>query len=655
MSDTDDELRIRLGRIGNRRGRNPVGYLNRVRGIAFKAGVGQPRHSAAFNGSRIGRGYAQGAISANRRTAGARRVVIKARIVRIKSSESGAVTAHLRYLQRDGVTREGEPGELYDAVSAQADGQVFAQRGGRDRHQFRFIVAPEDGAELTDLKPFVRDLMRQMEVDLGTRLDWVAVDHFNTSHPHSHIVVRGKDERGQDLVIARDYIAYGFRARASDLITRELGPESELDTLRKLENEVDAERFTRLDRAILRETDGDTFRLSARQQRDPREHAMRMGRLRTLERLGLANETAPGVWRIVPEIETTLRRMGERGDIIKTMHRDLTAAGIHRAPADHVIFDGQAIGARIVGRLVAEGISDELHDRRYVIVNGTDGRTHYADLGVRQAADEPLIRNTIVEIRSREVSPRNVDRTIADIARYNRGIYSAELHRAFDAKASGEFIQSHVRRLEAMRRKGLVERSANDEWSVGVDHLDRATRFEAAQRSRNPVSITVLSWQTLDELPVAAGATWLDRQLVARSPEVIASIRPGSEIEGALRLRRQWLLEQGLAHEHGGRIAFARDLLQTLEKRELAEIGARMTHEMGLDYVEIQRGERITGTYRRMLTLSSGRFALIERAHDFSLVPWRPVLERAKGQSVTGLVGGDGISWSIGQRRGLSL
>jgi hypothetical protein len=136
---------------------------------------------------------------------------------------------------------------------------------------------------------------------------------------------------------------------------------------------------------------------------------------------------------------------------------------------------------------------------------------------------------------------------------------------------------------------------------------------------------------------------------------VIASIRPGSEIEGALRLRRQWLLEQGLAHEHGGRIAFARDLLQTLEKRELAEIGARMTHEMGLDYVEIQRGERITGTYRRMLTLSSGRFALIERAHDFGLVPWRPVLERAKGQSVTGLVGGDGISWSIGQRRGLSL
>jgi hypothetical protein len=206
-----------------------------------------------------------------------------------------------------------------------------------------------------------------------------------------------------------------------------------------------------------------------------------------------------------------------------------------------------------------------------------------------------------------------------------------------------------------MRRQGLVERSASDDWSVGADHLERATRFEAAQRSRNPVRITLLSWQSLDELPGASGATWFDRQLVARSPEVIASIGPGSEFEGALRLRRQWLLEQGLAREQGGRIAYVRNLLQTLERRELAEVGVRLARETGLDYTETKPGDRVTGTYRRMLTLSSGRFALIERARDFSLVPWRPVLDRAKGQAVTGVVGGEGISWSIGQKRGLGL
>ena len=322
MSDTDDELRVRLGRIGNRRGGKAVGYLKRVRKIAAKAGAARPRRSATFNGSRIGRGHAVGTVSASRRPAGARRVVIKARIVRIKSGETGAVRAHLRYVQRDGVTREGEPGELYDAGSSRPMAGIRAA-GEQDRHQFRFIVAPEDSAELTELKPFVRDLMRQMESDLGTKLDWVAVDHFNTGHPHSHIVVRGKDDHGQDLVIAREYIAHGMRARASELVTRELGPESELDQLRKLEREVSAERFTRLDRALLRDLSEGVLTPSTKPERDPRQHALRMGRLRTLERLGLADEAAPGRGAWLGDIEPTLRRMGERGDIIKAMHHEL--------------------------------------------------------------------------------------------------------------------------------------------------------------------------------------------------------------------------------------------------------------------------------------------------------------------------------------------
>jgi len=653
MSNTNDEFRVRLGRTGNRRGRKATGYLQRVRKIAAKAGAVGPRRSSAFTGSRIGRGHAQGTVSAGRRPAGARRVVVKARIVRIKAGDNGAVIAHLRYVQRDGVTREGEPGELYDASGNRADGKAFAETGREDRHQFRFIVAPEDSGELADLKPFVRDLMRQMESDLGTKLDWVAADHFNTGHPHSHIVVRGKDDQAKDLVIARDYIAHGIRGRASELITRELGPESELEAMRKLENEVSAERFTRLDRVILRDATEGTLMLAAKPERDPQRHATRMRRLRTLEQMGLAEETAPGVWRFLPEMEPALRRMGERGDIIKTMHRDLTAAGIHRAAGDHVIFDGQAGAAPVIGRLVAEGVSDELHDRRYVIVDGVDGRTHYIDAGVRQVTSEPLIRNTIVEVRARDVSPRDVDRTVAEVAGRNHGVYRTELHREFDPKASREYIEAHVRRLEAMRRQGLVERSSSGDWAVGAHHLERAAQFEAAQRSRNPARITVLSWQSLDELPGASGATWLDKQLVARSPQAIASTGLGTELDGALRLRRQWLLEQGLAREQNGRIAYARNLLQTLERRELAEVGARMTRETGLDYVETKPGDRITGTYRRMLTFNSGRFALIERARDFSLVPWRPVLERAKGQAVTGVAGGEGISWSVAIKRGL--
>jgi hypothetical protein len=186
----------------------------------------------------------------------------------------------------------------------------------------------------------------------------------------------------------------------------------------------------------------------------------------------------------------------------------------------------------------------------------------------------------------------------------------------------------------------LAERLADGEWRVVPDHLDRAARFEEANRLQRPVQMTVLSWQNLEALPGAVGATWLDRQLVAKAPETIAPTGMGSEVGSALRVRRQWLLDQRLAREQGGRILYARNLLQTLERRELAEVGARIASETGLGYAEIKRGDQVSGTYRRMLTLNSGRFALIERAHDFVLVPWRPVPERARGKRSAGASAG---------------
>jgi type IV secretory pathway VirD2 relaxase len=173
--------------------------------------------------SRIGRGQSVAdrlKFTAAERGAGRRmrRVVVKARIVRLKLG-SRAADAHVRYLQRDGTSRDGERGRLYGAETEEADGKAFTERGREDRHQFRFIVAPEDGDNLSDLRAFTRDVMGQMEKDLGTRLDWVAVDHFNTGHPHSHVIVRGRDDLGKDLIIAQDYITDGVRLRAQELAT----------------------------------------------------------------------------------------------------------------------------------------------------------------------------------------------------------------------------------------------------------------------------------------------------------------------------------------------------------------------------------------------------------------------------------------------------
>jgi type IV secretory pathway VirD2 relaxase len=636
----DDPFRPKLGRIRDRKGGKTLPYISRVLESAGKSTSGRSRRVARFTGARIGRGRAQGAIAAGRRRqAGQRRVIIKTRIVRMQ--DLGAAKAHLRYIQRDGVTPQGEPGQLYDVGSDRADGKAFLERSGEDRHQFRFIVSPED--ELDDLKPFVRDLMRQMESDLGTHLDWVAVDHSNTGHPHTHVILRGKDDRGADLVIARDYIAHGMRETASDLLTRELGPQTELDMIRKLERAVDQERFTRLDRAILRDAEDGRLALGQHRAHD----ALRMGRLRTLERLGLAREEEAGVWRIAPDLEPVLRRMGERGDIIRTMQRELgeTSRG------DYAIYDPADPGARrLVGRVAVRGLHDEITDRQYLILDGVDGCHHYVDIGL---AEEAPGAGAVVAVQPRPVTLRAADRTVAEVAAAHGGRYGADIHLQHDPNASVAFVEAHVRRLEAMRRAGAgVDRTPDGSWLIGSDHLDRATAFERGRSRIMPVTIETLSHWPLDRQVGADGATWLDRELVATTPSAIRDAGFGREVGAAIDRRRQWLLAQDLARRDGEQIRYPSNLIAVLRQRELRRVGAQLSRELGLDLAETRPGSRIEGVYRRRLDLASGRYALIERGDAFSLVAWRPVLERNLGRAVSGIERGDTISWTLGRQRG---
>ena len=342
---------------------------------------------------------------------GSRRVIVRARYSRQRAGDLGAVKAHLRYIQRDGITRDGQPGRLYDATSDDVDGGTFLDRSEGDPHQFRFIVSPEDSARLPDLKPFVRDLMRQMEQDLDTKLDWVAIDHFNTGHPHTHIVIRGRDDQGRDLVMARDYIGHGVRARAQALVTLELGPESEVERLQKLASEVEQERFTRLDRALLGRAQDGLLVISTADGEDPMRQTMRAGRLKTLERLGLATERRPGVWALDAGLEPKLRRLGDRADTYRMMQRALKEAGIERGGTQLAVFERGRRETPVVGKVVAVGLVDEITDRQYAIVDGADGRVHYAELG-RLKPDEAPSRGMIVSLVSDrlEGKPRSTPR-----------------------------------------------------------------------------------------------------------------------------------------------------------------------------------------------------------------------------------------------------
>lgn len=293
MAD-DDSFEPRLGRIRSTGGSKSKRYVGRVLAATVLAGGGGRRRGARFDGSRIGRGASRARVAAS--GAHARRAVVKARLVRLGTKGVAAARAHLRYIQRDGVTREGTPGKLYDAAGDEADGKVFLDRQVDDRHQFRFIVSAEDGAEYQDLKPFVRRLMTQIEDDLGTKLDWVAVDHCNTGHPHTHIMLRGVDDQGQNLIIAKDYIRHGMRARAEQLVTLDLGPRTAREIEAGLRTEITAERLTSIDRSLVRDADGEGIVTAT--GRDPRDQALRAGRLQKLADLGLAEEMGAGRWRL---------------------------------------------------------------------------------------------------------------------------------------------------------------------------------------------------------------------------------------------------------------------------------------------------------------------------------------------------------------------
>jgi len=656
MARDDEDFTPRLGRIGSRGSADGRRYVHRVLRAATLAGSGtRAAARSRFHGNRIGRGSGVGRVLAARGVHAAfrrRRVVVKSRIVKLAGQGLKAARLHLRYIQRDGVTREGREGELYDAVSERADGGAFLARSQGDRHQFRLIVSAEDAAEYEDLKGFTRRLMRQMEQDLDTRLDWVAVDHYNTGHPHSHVVLRGKDERGRDLVIAREYLSTGMRERAAEIVTFDLGPRSDAEIERRLRLEMEQERFTSLDRDLLREADAQGRLVSGAATGNLLRQTLHAGRLQKLRRLGLAEEGAPGRWTLAGDLEAVLRRMGERGDIIKTLHRAMARDGQARAAADYAIYDPADPDARrLVGRVVARGLVDELDEHRYLIVDGVDGRTHYVDIG-RGDATEAVPEAALVALAPKPVGPRAVDRTIAEIAAANGGRYSLDLHLRHDPSATADFAETHVRRLEAMRRLGGgVEREPDGTWLIAPDHLERAASYERTRARSAPVVVETLSPLPLDRQIAADGATWLDRELIAEEPEPLRDGGFGRAVRQALAQRRQWLVEQGLARREQDRIVYRANLLRLLRRRELTRVAAQLSEELGLPYAEAKAGARIDGLYRRRIDLASGRYALIEKSREFTLVPWRPVLERRLGKQVSGIVRGDTISWSIGRKR----
>ncbi|UQS67226.1 DUF3363 domain-containing protein [Mesorhizobium opportunistum] len=257
-----------------------------------------------------------------------------------------------------------------------------------------------------------------------------------------------------------------------------------------------------------------------------------------------------------------------------------------------------------------------------------------------------------MRVAPRNTEPRQVDRAIAGIAAAHDGRYSIDIHLKYDPSATERFAETHVRRLEAIRRAtGGVERKPNGTWIIAPGHLERVGGYERQRARAEPVAVDKLSSMPLEQQVRFDGATWIDRELVAERPAAFRDSGFGREVQEAQARRRQWLMAQGLSHEEQDRIIYRANMLSMLRQRELNRVARQLSDELGLTYTEARSGDRIEGTLRRSIELASGKYAVVKKSREFTLVPWRPVLERHIGKEVSGIMRREGISWTIERQR----
>jgi len=295
-----------------------------------------------------------------------------------RNGRSASWAAHGTYLAREGAQREGGKGRGFAGEQEGIDLSATLrgwQRAG-DARLWKFIVSPEH-AERLDLTAHTRALVAQMERDLGTPLEWVAIAHYNTDNPHVHLLVRGRDARGQALQIHPDYLKQGIRRRSQDLATQALGYRSEREIVQSRGRGVEQLRFTDLDRALVhRGGSSGLVTVDGRLSTSPTARAFRqqeLGRLQVLEGLGLAEKLGTRTWRLSPQLETALRQTQLSGDIIKTRSRHQARLSDPRLPVAVTRIEA---GTVVTGRVVGTGLADELRDQRYLLVESRD-RLHY--------------------------------------------------------------------------------------------------------------------------------------------------------------------------------------------------------------------------------------------------------------------------------------
>ncbi|MEM7729330.1 MAG: DUF3363 domain-containing protein [Pseudomonadota bacterium] len=638
-----DGFEIRLGKIRTQSGaRKAVGFFKQVERAA----------------KRGGRSASRGRLSGRSPTPMMfyRRVVVKASFKLHAGGGHVGLKRHVDYIQRDGTDERGEPAKLYgsvverDVMEFNDDGmaKAIAEDWKDDRHHFRFIVAPEDADQLQDLSAYTRDLVSEMERELDTKLEWVAANHYDTANPHTHLIVRGLRNDGRDLVIPRRYLSHGLRRQAEQLAQDELGPVTQREGRMRLAGTVEAERITDLDRTLMRQVEQGIVELSGPAQKGRVWHRqLLVRRLNFLSSLGLAEAQGKGRWMLASDALGQLRTMSERRELFARLHQAMDRDAAVPITQDNLFDPNGSFSTPVAGWVKQFGKIDDTRGRGFIVLETTDGRL----VGASVSDDETfqtMRKGQVVAFEPHPKGPRPIDRSIATFAEANGGLYSEVQHATESDRVSPAYAQAHARRLEALRRRKLVIRRADGTWRIPSDYLERAARYEAERASRLPTQVHRDSRLTLTEMRTARGATWMDHQLVEGGESSVGS----PYMLKALKARQTLLRGFGFAVHNQSKAPA--DLVEKLTAMDLNEAAKSVSAETGKPYAALGNRKAVEGIYREAIDRPSGRFAVIERSKEFTLVPWRPIMERRLGRNIMGRVSASGISWDVTGRVGPS-
>ncbi len=578
----------------------------RLRGFRGKAG----RVGAQFSGGRR-----------------LQRVIVKTHVARHKPGKArGSLTRHASYLGRDSASADGKPGVFYDASQQGLDAKDVTAAWVPDRHHFRIIISPERGGDIPDMTAYVRDVMQRVEKDLtvagvvesGTKLQWIAINHHNTDNPHAHVVLRGKLEDGRDLVIPRAYLAHGMRTRASEVATEILGERTVEQAQEARLKEVQAERYTSLDRMIERHLEPRREGQSRRIDLSPAkpigfgadDRRLALARLQFLEGMGLAQKDKGTYWSVDETFGQSLRELGARNDIIKQLYSQLgnEAGRVQRMTG------GAEVSAPIAGVVIAKDRADELEDDRFIVVRDGNGQAHYG-----RVRDTPAYRDlhvgSVAELGAGTHWRQEVAAQIGAVAQAS-GMYSAQAHEAYLRQSKPESTEREIASAVRSAQSRLafvagfegsgVRALESGEYAIATDQY---TRF--SQRGGSRTDVRVIAEHTLERQVEAHAVTWLDRQAFGDRPD--ARTTEHSAVREAIEQRQEWLVRNGYAQRVGenNTVELKPDALRGLAAEERADVAGRLAGKFRLPVAELPQGGTVAGEYGGTETLHSGKLAVV--------------------------------------------